>query len=94
MSAQEKLTEYGNILKAKSNTGLGNMTAEEIIGQALVKGICWYRDDETRYVSDVARAGKTIIVTETVISKVNEVVGGKLIVREIRDTTEIMTIAL
>lgn len=94
MNAQQKLIEYGNELKAKSNTALKNMTAEEIVGQAFVEGICYYRTPSSRTISEVKRAGKTITITETVISTVNEIIGGRLIAREVRESTEVLTVEL
>mgnify|MGYP001607005132 CR=1 FL=1 len=94
MNAQEKLIEYGNEIKAKSNTALKDMTAQEIIGQAFVEGICFFRTPASRTTCEVKRTWKTIVVTETIIAKVNEIVDGKLISRETRETTEVMTVQL
>jgi len=94
MNAQEKLIEYGNELKAKSNTALKDMTAQEIVGQAFVEGVCFYRTPASRTISEVKRSGKTITITETVIAKVNEIVDGKMTSRETREATEVMTIQL
>lgn len=94
MNAQDKLIEYGNEIKAKSNTATKDMTAQEIVGQAFVKGICYYRTPASRTISEVKRSGKTITITETVISEVNEIVDGKLISREVRESTEVLTVEL
>lgn len=91
MNAQQKLEEYGNELKAKSNTGLSHMTAQEIIGQAFTKGICWMREASTRYTTTIVRQGKTIIVTENIIAKV---VDNNCVETEKTESTIVMTIEL
>ena len=94
MNAQTKLIEYGSELKNKSNTALKDMTPEEIIGQAFIEGICIRRDGSSRTIVNVTRTGKTITATETVISKVSEIVDGKLTSREVSKTTETLKIEL
>ena len=94
MNAQEKLIEYGNEIKAKSNTAMKDMTAQEIIGQAFVEGICYHRTPAERTISEIKREGKTITITETVISKVNDFIDGKLIAREVRTSSEVLRLEL
>ena len=94
MNAQDKLIEYGNEIKAKSNTALKDMTAQEIMGQAFVKGICWYRTPSSRTITEVKREGKTITVTETEISEANDLVDGRLVAREVRNSTVVLTVEL
>lgn len=59
MNAQEKLIEYGNEIKTKSNTALKDMTAQEIMGQAFVEGICWYRTPSSRTITVSPNCGQS-----------------------------------
>lgn len=95
MNAQEKLIEYGKEIKAKSNIdNVVKMTAEEIIGKAFVEGICVRRDGSTRTAVYVVRNGKTITVTETIISEDLSIVDGRIVTTEIRSSTDVIKIDL
>lgn len=93
MNAQEKLIEYANELKSKSNT-LASSTPQEIMGQAFVDGVCWLREPNALHICNVTRSGKEITVTETVIKEVNDVIDGKLVAREEKTTEVIFTVSL
>jgi len=91
-TVQQRLIEYGNELKARSNGMLAKRLAQEIIGQAVVEGICFIRTPVSRTICDVRRDGNIIRVTETVVSTVNEVVDGRLVGHEARKTNEVLSI--
>ena len=94
MNAKETLIQYGNELKARSNTSLKNESAEYIMGKAMVEGVCFRRDGNSRMSCRMYRNGNIITVTETKKYEVNEVVDKRLVMREVEETSTVLTVEL
>lgn len=94
MDAKTKLIEIANEIKGKSNTNLANWTAEEIMGKALVEGICYYRSPSYRKSIFIKRTGKTIVVTDKETKETTEIVDGRGVAKVVETETEIARIDL
>lgn len=89
MNAQEKLIEYAS----KYNNGKV-LTNEEFVGQMVVDGVAINRTPNSKTIARARREGKTIIVTETIITDTHEVVDGKIVFGKSEMTDEVMRIEL
>ncbi|CAK0756348.1 hypothetical protein CCP3SC15_2150008 [Gammaproteobacteria bacterium] len=94
MNAQETLIKYGSELKEKSNTELKNWTPQEIMGKAMIDGICYYRTPAYRMVCNLSKSGKVITITETKIYEVNDIANGKVTARIVKETETVLTVTL
>ena len=88
MTAQEKLLEYA---RQHNTTG---MTDQNFIGQAMVEGVVISRTPMSKTICNVQRTGKTIVITETLIKKVDEVIDHKLAEKEVKTVSVVLTVEL
>ena len=87
MDAKIKLLEYAK------NHNTGNiLTDEEFIGKMVVEGVCINRTSNSKTIANAKRTGKTIVVTETVISQTTKIVNGKIEFSKDETTTEIFRV--
>lgn len=89
MNAQEKLIEYAS----KYNNGKV-LTNEEFVGQMVVKGVAINRTPSSKTIARAQRDGKTITVTETVVTETSEIVEGRMVFGKSETTTEVLRIEL
>ena len=64
MNAQEKLLEY-----AKKNNSAATVTNEEFCGKMMLEGAVINRTPMTKTIARMSREGRTITVTETLVTK-------------------------
>jgi hypothetical protein len=94
MDAKQKLLEYAEEIKTKSNTGLQGHSGEWIMGKAMVEGVCFQRTPSTRTSAFVRRENKTIIVIERTNAEVMHVIDGRGVFEDVVTETEIFRVDL
>ena len=84
MNAKEQMIQYAS----KHNTS-GKMTNEAFCGQMMQEGIVISRTSNQVTSARVRREGKTIIVTETTVTRTNEIVNEKIEFGETSNVVEV-----
>ena len=64
MNAQEKLLEY-----ADKNNSAATVTNEEFCGKMMIEGVVINRSPMTKTIARMSREGRTITVTETLVTE-------------------------